>query len=157
LGFSNGGGTWSREGFILFEGEDGLLGGAENGGGPQPVMQLGTARKEKAPLLPPILPPGEPFLYFISSSDPRAQAFSSGSPDNPKARIRILATERKAYYAPPQQGKTGYLLWLREQTLMAKPFDAGRLRLEGDATPLAEDVSVSPPGYVRAAFWASEA
>ena len=41
----------------------------------------------------------------------------------------------------------GYLrIYLRGETLMAQPFDAGSLKLNGDAFPLAEHVP-SPAAY----------
>ena len=116
----------------------------------------GTRRaKESGHGVPQFLPDGKRFLYFVQSTEPNTQGIYAGSLDNPKERVRILATDRKAYYVPPRDGRTGFLLWLREQTLLAQPFDAAKLRLEGDPTPLAEDVAVGPP--IRAAFWTSDA
>ena len=52
---------------------------------------------------------------------------------------------------------SGYLLYLRENTLMAQPFDEKRLATAGEAVPLAEQVrsvggvglfSVSPAGLL---------
>ena len=44
----------------------------------------------------------------------------------------------------------GYLLFLRETTLMAQPFDAQRLVLTGDAFPIAENIrdsgTINPSG-----------
>jgi len=40
-----------------------------------------------------------------------------------------------ALYSPP-----GYLLFVRAGTLLAQPFDAGRLELKGDAFPIAQGV-----------------
>ena len=38
---------------------------------------------------------------------------------------------------------SGYLLFMREQTLLAQPFDAKRMELSGEATPIAEHVAVN--------------
>jgi Tol biopolymer transport system component len=148
-------GTWSRDGVILFGTREGLFRVPASGGVPQQVTQLDAARKESGHVLPQFLPDGKRFLYFIQSADPNTRGIYAGSLENPKERVRILATDRTAYYVPPQVGRMGYLLWLREQTLLAQPFDAARLRLEKDPTPLAESVAVSPG--VTAAFWASDA
>jgi len=51
---------------------------------------------------------------------------------------RLLGALSKAVYAPP-----GYLLFVREGTLMAQPFDAKRIELTGEAFPVAEDVEDS--------------
>ncbi|MBZ5579744.1 MAG: hypothetical protein LAP40_24575 [Acidobacteriia bacterium] len=66
---------------------------------------------------------------------------------------RLLATETGAVYVPSPQGRAGYLLFLREGALMAQPFDARRLELAGDATPVAEHVGNGPAavgGYFSA-------
>ena len=43
-------------------------------------------------------------------------------------------------YAPPTDSGPGRLLFVREGTLMAQPFDATRLAVVGDAVPVAERV-----------------
>jgi dipeptidyl aminopeptidase/acylaminoacyl peptidase len=47
------------------------------------------------------------------------------------------------------------LVYLREKTLMAQPFDAGKLETAGDAVPIAEPVEYDL-GYNRAVFTASQ-
>jgi hypothetical protein len=47
---------------------------------------------------------------------------------------------------PPLGSSLGYLLFVRERTLMAQPFDAVKIRLMGDPVSIAEHVAVvSPP------------
>ena len=53
-------------------------------------------------------------------------------------------------YTPP-----GYLLFLRERTLMAQPFDAGKGQTTGDAVPIAEQVDYIA-GISLAVFSASQ-
>ena len=130
---------------------------AASGGTPQRLTQSDAARKESAHLAPQFLPDGKRFLYFITSADPSIQGIYAGSLDNPGERVRILATDRKAYYVPARDGRTGFLLWLREQTLLAQPFDPERLRLEGTPKPLVEEVVIAASPWPSAAFWASEA
>src|SRR5207244_654608 len=48
------------------------------------------------------------------------------------------ATTQKAAFSPP-----GYLLFMRESTLMAQPFDPRRLELSGDPFRVAEDVGTN--------------
>jgi Tol biopolymer transport system component len=52
-----------------------------------------------------------------------------------KARRQVLAANSNTVYSPP-----GYLLFLREQTLMAQPFDAGKLLAFGEPVSIAERV-----------------
>jgi eukaryotic-like serine/threonine-protein kinase len=50
---------------------------------------------------------------------------------------------------------SGYLIYLREKTLMAQPFDAGTLETAGEALPVAEGVEFDLD-YSRAFFSASQ-
>src|SRR5262249_33581619 len=92
--------------------------------------------------------------YSISSADPKTQGTYAGSLDRPQERVQIVVTPTKAVYTAPHAGQSGHLLWLRERTLLAQPFDTRTLRLEGDPAPLVEDVAVF---FGLAAFWASDA
>ena len=149
------GGAWSRDGVILFASANGLFRVAASGGMPRQLTQLDAARKESGHGVPQFLPDGKRFLYHIQSADPNVQGTYASSLDKPEERRRLLAAENKACYVPPMRNRTGFLLWLRGQTLLAQPFDAATLRLEGDATPLAEDVAA--PAGPRAGFWTSDA
>jgi len=53
---------------------------------------------------------------------------------------RILATGFGAAYAPDVAPGIGRLLFVRDATLFAQPFDAGRLQLSGDPVRVAEAV-----------------
>ena len=85
----------------------------------------------------------------------------ASSLDHPEQRTKLpVSTAAKALYAPPDEGRPAYLLWLRERTLVAHRFEPSRLKLEGDPTPVAEQIRVGG-GIVmgltanRAAFWIS--
>jgi Tol biopolymer transport system component/predicted Ser/Thr protein kinase len=148
------GGTWNRDGIILFGQGAGLLRVPASGGAPQIVTQPDSRRKEGSHSEPQFLPDGIRFLYFISSADAGVRGIYAGSLDRPGDRLRILATDHKASYVPPAGGRSGFLLWIREQSLLAQPFDEGHLRLEGEATPVAENVGQS--SFANAAFFTSD-
>jgi len=150
------GGAWSPGGVILFGARDGLYRVQASGGDPELLTQTDSSRGERAHGFPAFLPDGKRFLYFIESNDPDTEGVYAASLDRPGERNRILATDHKAIYAPPLAGHPGYVLWLRDQTLLAQPFDAGSLSLAGDPTRLAEDVR-QINGNARAAFWTSDA
>ena len=58
------------------------------------------------------------------------------------APTRLLPDASHAVYVPPGTGaRTGALLFTRETTLVALPFDAGTLRAMGGAVPVAQDVA----------------
>ena len=148
------GGAWSRDGFILFGAPDGLRRVPASGGVPMLLTKADAAGQEFGHGYPQFLPDGKRFLYFVPSGNPNTQGIYAASLDRPQDRVQILRTGAKAHYAPPVAGHPGYLLWLRDQTLLAQHFDAGNLRLEGDPTPLAEDIALNA---TRAAFWGSDA
>ncbi len=149
------GGTWNRDGTILFVSAGGLFRLASSGGVPQQVTELDEGRNEGEHGYPQFLPDGNRFLYLILGIDANVQGIYVGSLDNPKQRVRIVATDWKASYVPARDGRPGYLLWMREQTLLAQPFDAGKLTLEGSAAPIAEEVASA--ASLRTAFWTSDA
>lgn len=148
------GGTWSRNGIILFAQGGGLFRISASGGAPLMVTQIDNARKEAYHAIPQFLPDGKRFLYFVRSEDSAVEGIYVASLDHPGDRARILATQHKAYYAPPLAGRTGFLIWLRGRTLLAQPFDEKNLHIEGEASPIADNVD--SPGATTAAFWTSD-
>jgi Tol biopolymer transport system component len=51
-----------------------------------------------------------------------------------KTRKEFVVADSNAVY------ESGYLLFVRERTLMAQPFDASKIHTTGDAVPIAEQV-----------------
>lgn len=150
------GGTWNREGIILFASKADIFRLSSLGGAPQQITKSDQAQKGVARGFPQFLPDGKRFLYLLQNPDPNVGGIYLASLDDPNKHVRVVATSRKASYSPPRNGQAGYLLWMREHTLMAQPFDARRLKLEGDPAPVAEDV-FTLAGGLRAAFWTSDA
>jgi eukaryotic-like serine/threonine-protein kinase len=130
------GGTWNRDGVILFNpGNRGQLhrvGAA--GGASTPVTQIEGGNTLFSPVF---LPDGKHFLYSLTGGDEDKGGVFLAALDNPTGR-RILTDRSPVRFAPPTSGTGhGHLLFLRETTLMAQPFDAGKLQLAGDAFPVA--------------------
>src|SRR4030095_3128108 len=86
---------------------------------------------------PYFLPDGKHFLYTAISSKAENSGIYVGSLDS-KERKFLLATVQKGAFSPP-----GYLLFMREATLMAQQFDPTRLELSGDPFRVAEDVGIN--------------
>jgi len=141
--------TWNREGIILFGAASGGIRRVSASGGEAPaITELDVSLGEVGHNTPWFLPDGRHFLYTAWSSQPENRAIYVGSLDS-KARKRLMTAESKALYAPP-----GFLLFLRSQTLMARPFDADRLEFTGEAVPVAEEVAYNPQ-LGQSAFYAS--
>jgi serine/threonine protein kinase/Tol biopolymer transport system component len=130
------GGSWNHEGLIVFTPtqSSGIFTVAETGGQPMPVTTLDAGRGEISHRWPDFLPDGRHFLFLVEpSSDVRVGSLDGGAP------INLLAAESKAVYAAP-----GHVLFVRDGTLMAQPFDPSSLRLTGAALPLATQIRVNP-------------
>ena len=68
------GGSWNRDGDIIFGNFGGLLRVRETGGAAVPVTALDPSRKEEFHLLPTFLPDGRHFVYLrVSPSAPEAE------------------------------------------------------------------------------------
>ena len=142
---SNFGGTWNADGTIVFGSSQtrGLHRIAAAGGVPSQVTRVDDAT-ETAHLWPRFLPDGRRLLYqSISRTENRAVHVASL---DDKTSTKILTSLFMADFAPPD-----HLLFLREGALLAQRFDVGRLTLEGEPIPIAEDVQASPPNG-RAGF-----
>ena len=139
------GGSWNRAGDIIVGNTaGGLLRVRETGGVPSQVTVLDPSRKEEFHLLPTFLPDGRHFVYLrISPSAPDASGVHVGTldakPDEQSAQ-RLMPYEVGVAYAAPDDSGSGHLLFLREGTVMAQPFDEKRLTLAGNPEPVAERV-----------------
>ena len=137
---SNGrGGAWNKDGVILFTptAQAGLLRVSANGGKPEPASKIDVARNQNSHRWPHFLPDNRHFIFWARNSlGGGEQALLVGSLDSPETKL-ILTGVTTASYA------SGYLLFMRDQILMAQAFDPGRLELSGEATPIAERLAVN--------------
>ena len=143
------GGAWNPEGVILFGRtySDPLYRVPAEGGAPVPVTALDASRQEAGHLWPRFLPDGRHFLYLAVSARPEQSAIYAGSLDS-KERKLVVKADASFAYVPPGDGHLGYLLFLRESTLVAQAFDARRLELQGVAVPVAEQVGrIAPTSF----------
>jgi Tol biopolymer transport system component len=136
------GGTWNRDGVIIFSaiGSDGLFRVSAAGGVPTAVTKLDQSRQETWHRMPYFLPDSKHFLYVANSAHREDSGVYVRALDSNETK-RLVASNTNAVYAPP-----GYLLFMRENTLMAQPFDAATLQLSGEPQPLVEQVNVNPVG-----------
>jgi serine/threonine protein kinase/Tol biopolymer transport system component len=130
------GGTWNRDGVILFSTGPGsaILRVPSAGGSPTPVTTLDASQQALWHTWPYFLPDGKHFLYTIIASNSQNSGIYVGSLDSKDTKL-VLKAHSSPLYAPQ-----GYLLFNRVGTLLAQPFDADRLELKGDAIPIAEGV-----------------
>ena len=154
IGVAPGGATWNRNAIILFGGAAGLHRVSASGGTPALVTTVDGSRRETGHGFPQFMPDGNRFLYFVASDNADVQGVYASSLDKPGERTQVLRTAAKAVYVPPRATRPAYLLWMRDQTLLAQRLDEGSLHLQGDPSAVAEDVSVNIYNS-RPAFWVS--
>jgi len=138
------GGSWNRDGDIIFGNFGGLLRVRETGGAASPLTTLDPSRKEEFHLLPTFLPDGRHFVYLrVSPTSPELSGTYIGTLDaKPEAQSpeRLMPYAVGLTYAAAAESGPGRLLFLREGTLMTQLFDARRLALAGEPVPVAERV-----------------
>jgi serine/threonine protein kinase len=145
------GGTWNSEGVILFNpsaSNQPIFRVSAAGGNPTPVTSLDTAQYETSHRWPYFLPDGRHFIFFVRGRSEHTGVYVA-SLDSKDTR-QLVAAPVSGLYAPP-----GWLLFMRNETLMAQLFDANELRLSGEPISIAERVSFNG-GLGRGSFSVSE-
>lgn len=133
------GGTWSKDGIIVFTPStvQGLFRVSTAGGNPEPASKLDVSRNENSHRWPAFLPDGKHFLFWARSSlGSEANVLYVGELGSLQAKV-LIKSDSMAIYA------SGHLLFMRDQSLMAQPFNPGRLELTGDPAPIAEHVAIN--------------
>jgi Tol biopolymer transport system component len=134
------GGTWNQEGTIVYSAASTanyVLWKVPAGGGtattvwPENAKDAGVSK-----IRPSFLPDGRHFLYAAATGVVSAPsiAIEAGSLDSTEHIHVIDSGSTNAQYAQ------GHLLYLRDSTLMAQPFDLKQLATRGDALPVAEQI-----------------
>jgi len=122
------GGTWSKDGIIVFapDYDKQLMQVSAQGGEPKPVtMNIEDSETSRYAYF---LPDGRHFIF------PRGlRGIWAGSLDSPEIK-QIVAGRGAALYAPP-----GWLIFLRNDALMAQAFDTGKLSVSGEPIPIITD------------------
>ncbi|MGE5176984.1 MAG: protein kinase domain-containing protein [Hyphomicrobiales bacterium] len=137
-------GSWGTRGVILFDGSvrDSVRVVSASGGLPRGAARIDRAHGETYNAWPQFLPDGRHFLYLAYGQGESDRTLKVGSIDSPATKSLGPATSRVEY-------GSGYLLYVNTGTLLAQPFDAGGIRLQGDPFPLAQDVESDASGSAR--------
>ena len=140
-------GSWGSEHSILFAAATqpfiSLV--AEGGGVPSVVLKADASRQERAIRAPSFLPDGRHFLYLASSPTEKRPYVRLASIQESKT-VPLLTNCSRAQFVPgdpndPARGRSGYLLYAIEGSLLAQPFDSRQLRLAGDPIPAGQEIS----------------
>ena len=148
------GGAWNRNGVILFSptAASPLFGVSAEGGVPSPVTALDPTEKEISDRWPYFLPDGRRFFYMGYHSGRTRMPIWLASLDS-KDKKRVLESISMVEYTEP-----GYLIYIREHSLVAQGFEAKNLELKGNSFPLAESLEAEGESGVtgRASFTVAE-
>ncbi|MBI5170616.1 MAG: serine/threonine-protein kinase [Candidatus Eisenbacteria bacterium] len=135
------GGSWNRQGQIVFtpDFQTDVMVVPASGGKPKVVTKrtLGTHTTHR---WPDFLPDGRHFLYFAGDHDDVTGPNNSvwiASVDGRDNRL-LMPSATEAHFAG------GYLFYVQDSVLMARPFDPGARRFTGEAIPTAERVQFDP-------------
>ncbi|MEX1311157.1 MAG: protein kinase [Candidatus Sulfomarinibacteraceae bacterium] len=147
------GGTWNRDGVIVFTPSYNtpLHQVSEAGGESVALTTFDAERKDNSHRHPRFLPDGNHFLYMARSAMGSAEghAVMIGSLDG--------SVDRLLFRAPTAvEVASGHLLFVRDRTLMARPFDDRKLEFTGDPFPIAETVALLPAGAVVGVYSVSQ-
>jgi Tol biopolymer transport system component len=127
------GGTWNAQDVIVFSTRYGLFQIPAGGGPVTQVAALDRSRQENSLRFPQFLPDGRHFLYVARSGRPEQNAAYVGSLDGKS--VRLFPTLSNVIYAPP-----GYLLFVRDRTLVARRFDPATLAVGAETIDVAPNV-----------------
>jgi eukaryotic-like serine/threonine-protein kinase len=138
---NNPSGTWNRDGVILLGGgNEPVKRVSAAGGTPEPVTTLDRSREELGHDWPTFLPDGDHFFFLARSANRENDAIVIGSLSS-KETTRVVNASSRIAYDP-----SGYLLFVRERSLMALPFDGRNLSPAGDPLLVADQIRSNATG-----------
>jgi eukaryotic-like serine/threonine-protein kinase len=127
---------WNESGTILFSagGTSGqIYSVAAAGGEAKPLMTLDKARGETNHHMPQFLPDGRRFLFLVGGE--KVGGVYVASLATPTDRRQVVTGWRRSVYA------SGHLLFVRDGTLLAQPFDPEQAAPSGEPVTIASSVA----------------
>jgi serine/threonine protein kinase len=136
------GGTWNQDGVIVFAPTfdfTALFKVSAAGGTASPATRLDSSRNETNHRWPHFLPDGQHFIYTTQGANRTGEYTGSmfvSSLDGSIDKLLAKVSSNMAYSG-------GYLLYVRQRSVLAQPFDLEKLELFGDATPIVGKIEFS--------------
>jgi eukaryotic-like serine/threonine-protein kinase len=130
------GADWGADDTIVFGSDSGLMRISAAGGKPQPIT---TSNPGKRHMWPTILPGGRGVLFTVWEGSPNAGIgqIAAVALETRKERI-LLKGSGPRFFAP------GHVIFGRQGSLWAIPFDERRLDVTGEALPVLEGAAFQP-------------
>ena len=135
---TRGGAAWNADDVIVFQDWPGGLSRVSAQGGQVTPVTTG----EGSQFWPQFLGDGQHFIYADSTS--RSIHLASLDNDPPRTLMTFPVRISALAYVP------GYILFVQDDSLFARPFDETRLEFAGEAVRLVDGIPVTGPG--RASF-----
>lgn len=133
------GGAWSRDDTIVFGTvANGIMRVPAAGG--VPTLVTTTGGRNEVHGFPSFLPDQRHFVYVRAPENPGIYLGSLDATPEQQSSKRILSTSVSAVYAPSPDTGMGRVLFIREGSLLAQPFDEKSLEPRGEPIPVAERV-----------------
>jgi serine/threonine protein kinase/Tol biopolymer transport system component len=136
--------VWGSGGVVLFDGSggDSIQAVSAGGGAPSGATLIDRSRGETGHGWPFFLPDGKRFLYVAFRRDEPAE-IRLGSLGSFETEKLTEGDSRVEYVAP------NYLVFERNRTLLAQPFDPDAGKLAGDPFPLTEGIGTGAVGLAH--------
>ena len=121
--------AWNHDGTIIYGRNDTVA--LHRLSLPRETRAIAAGVPDATLYAPHLLPDGRHFLFYATGGSVFVGDLNGGSPR------RLLAADSGAVYHP-----AGYILFVRDGTLLAQPFDATTLDVRGEPVPVAQQVVV---------------
>ena len=141
------GASWAEDGMIYYgQGPGGIWRVSENGGEPENMISLDSGLSAHGPQL---LPGGEWVLF--------TEAIGSGWNEGSIVAESLITGERVELIAGGTEGRwvpTGHIVYVRDGTLFAVPFDLGAMEVTSGPASMVEGVRTAASNVTGAANYA---
>jgi serine/threonine-protein kinase len=138
---SGGGLTWGADGRVTFVSDGHLSQVAATGGPVTPLTTLDRGQNERAHTNPFVLPDAKGILFTVVTGGDRVRTHIDAIEPATGTRHRVAEDARYPMYSP-----SGHLLFYRDGSLVAAPFDVASQRIVGGAVAVLNDVSLDQLG-----------
>ena len=131
-----GGADWGPDDTIVFSSANGLMRVSASGGTPQPVTSPKAGRMHVSPI---VLPEGGGVLFTEWD----------GPPLTGTGQVAVVSFDRRVERtllrgSNPRMSPSGHVVFARDRSLWAAPFDERGLTITGEAVPVSESPAMQP-------------
>lgn len=136
-------GNWGSGGYILFDGAstDTLKYVSANGGAPQYATKIDTSKGERSSAWPWFLPDGEHFIYTMYTR--KGRQVRVGSLESDEYTVLFNEEAMQNIVSRVEYCKLGYILYNKDNLLLAQKFDPNSFELSGETIPVAQGIDLS--------------